>query len=382
MMTSRQRMNKAMNMEQPDRVPVMSQFSIGFMIQQLKEHPDITPMELWNDADKFAEALIWLRERFDFDGVLCGIHGQDPNWREKCTVEIVDGIEVATFNDRKETYVDDDLLVGEFFDEKTVDIDTFDVNTIPDHLDFISASKNCYVFIHPDDPFRIFDILEEKLKGEFSIHGEVSSPLDYLLDLLGYENALIAMMMNPDKCKEILQRYTVGVVNMAEGLCDHSAVDAIKISSPFAGAGFISPESYRDFELPFIAQVATAVKNKGKFVYVHTCGHIGDRLEMMAEAGISGLECLDPAPIGDVELEDAFNRIGNDLFIKGNIDSVHTLLNGSDLKIYNDVSARIKTGMKNKGFILSTACSIAPKVAKENVQVLAKIVKEIGIYKK
>ena len=379
-LTSRDRVNMAMNMEQPDRVPVMSQFSVGFMIQQLKDHPGISPMELWNDADKYAEALIWLRERFDFDGILVSIHGHDLKWRDKCTVEMIDDFEVATFKDRKETYVDEDLLVGKFFEENIVDIDTFDVDTIPNYLNYIPASKNCYIFIHPENPFRVFDVLEEKLKGEFSIHGEITSPLDYLLDLFGYENALVAMMTHPEKCKEILQKYTVGVMKMAEGMCDHNAVDAIKISSPFAGSGFISPDNYRDFELPFLTQIATAIKSKGKFSYVHTCGHINDRLEMMAESGVSGLECLDPAPIGNVELDDAFNRIGEDIFIKGNVDSVHTLLNGDDLKIHTDLSNRIKIGMKNKGFILSTACSIAPKVTTENVQVMAKIAKKLGNY--
>ncbi|MEN8191718.1 MAG: uroporphyrinogen decarboxylase family protein [Bacteroidota bacterium] len=378
-MTPRERIVAAMNMEQPDRVPVMSQFSIGFMIQQLKE-TDINPMELWNDAEKFAEALIWLRERFNFDGILVGIHGHDPNWREKTTVEIVDGVEVATFHDRKETYVDDDLPVGEFFEETAIDVDTFDVNEIPEELDFIAASKNCYVFIHLEDPYKIFRILDEKLKGEYSLHGEISSPLDYLLDLLGYENALVAMMFNPEKVKEILAKYTIGVIKMAEGLCENTSIDAIKISSPFAGSDFISPEHYKEYELPYLSRVATAVKAKGKFVYVHTCGHINDRLEMMAEAGLSGLECLDPEPIGDVALDDAFDRIGDQMFIKGNVDSVNTLLNGSDDKINNDVSERIKIGMKNKGYILSTACSIAPKVKKENVQILSKIANEIGNY--
>jgi len=380
-MTPRERIVAAMNIETPDRVPIMSQFSIGFMIQQLKE-TDITPMELWNDAEKFAEALIWMRERFSFDGILCGIHGQDPNWRAKAKVEIVDGIEVATFHNRTETYVDDDLPVGNFFEETIVDVDTFDVNDIPEELDFIAASKNCYVFIHKEDPYKVFRILDEKLKGEFSLHGEISSPFDYLFDLLGYENSLIALMFSPDKVKEILAKYTIGVIKMAEGLCENTSLDAIKISSPFVGSGFISPEQYREFELPYLSQVVEAIKNKGKFVYVHTCGHINDRLEMMVEAGLSGLECLDPEPLGDVELSDAFNRIGNQMFIKGNVDSVTTLLKGSDEKIYNDVSERIRIGMKNKGFILSTACSIAPKVKKENVQILSKIVNEIGNYKK
>ncbi|MEN8155283.1 MAG: hypothetical protein ABFR75_14810 [Acidobacteriota bacterium] len=56
-MIPRERIIKAMSLEIPDRVPVMCQFSIGFMNQQIKE-AGITPMELWLDADRYAEALI------------------------------------------------------------------------------------------------------------------------------------------------------------------------------------------------------------------------------------------------------------------------------------------------------------------------------------
>ncbi|MBS3771760.1 MAG: hypothetical protein KGY69_16030, partial [Bacteroidales bacterium] len=76
-MLSRTRVLKAMGLDTPDRVPSMSQFSIGFMNHQLKE-TEITPMELWLDVDKYAEALLFLREKFDFDGILVSIHGHDP----------------------------------------------------------------------------------------------------------------------------------------------------------------------------------------------------------------------------------------------------------------------------------------------------------------
>ncbi|MEN8231035.1 MAG: uroporphyrinogen decarboxylase family protein, partial [Bacteroidota bacterium] len=356
-MEPRERMKIAMNMEKPDRVPVMSQFSIGFMNQQLKE-TGITPMELWLDVDKYAEALIWLRDRFDFDGILVGIHGHDFKWREKIVkLEMIDGIERATFKDRIETYVDDDLPVGHFFESREKMLEDVNPDDIPETLDYIAASKGCYVFIDDEDPYRIFDILEEKTSGKYSLHGEVCSPLDYLLDLLGYENGLVAMITAPEKVTKILEKFTVGVVKMTSGLAAHPSVDAIKISSPFAGMGFISPEFYRQFELPYLSQVSDAIKAQGIPGYVHTCGHINDRLEIMAESGITGLECLDPPPIGDVELDDAFNRIGENMFIKGNIDSVNTLLNGTELTIREDVVNRIQIGMKNRGFILSTACS-------------------------
>jgi uroporphyrinogen decarboxylase len=380
-MTPRERVISAMNLRKPDRVPSMSQFSFGFMNQQLKDS-GITPMEFWLDAKKYAQGLIILRDRFDFDGILVSVHGHFSNWRERILkLEYIAGLEVATYENRTETYVDDDLPVGKFFEQTERDIYSVDPGEIPLELDYIASTDNCYVFIDQEEPYRVFHVLEEELKGRFSIHAEVSSPLDYLMDYLGYQNALMAMIMEPEKVKQILERYTVGVVKMASDLGKHNDIDAIKISSPFAGGGFISPEDYLTFELPYLRQVSNSIKENGKFAYVHTCGSINDRLEAMAEAGLSGLECLDPPPLGNVELGDAFSRIGGKMFIKGNIDSVNTLLEGSEEQITEDVKQRIACGMKNQGFILSTACSIAPKVPEENVQMLSRLVKKFGQYK-
>ncbi len=380
-MTPRERVLAAMNMKQPDRVPVMCQFSIGFMNQQLKE-TDITPMELWYDADRYAEALLWLRNRFDFDGILVSIHGHYPDWREKILkLQSDGGVETVTFEDRVERFVEDDLLVGTFFKPREKPLEDVDPDSIPEVLDYIPASKGCYIFIDRRDPYRIFDILEEHTGGMYSLHGEVTSPLDYLLDLLGYENGLLAMITEPEKVGRIMEKFTAGVVRMTREMAAHKSVDAIKVSSPFAGMGFISPEFYRQFELPYLTRVADAIRESGKTGYLHTCGHIHDRLEIMAESGIPGLECLDPPPIGNVKLDDAFRRIGDKMFIKGNIDSVNTLLEGTDESIRADVGEIMRIGMANKGFILSTACSISPRVPKENIQLLARIAEESGYYR-
>ena len=229
------------------------------------------------------------------------------------------------------------------------------------------------------NPFIAFDLIDEKVKNKYSIHGEVTSPFDYLLDLLGYEKALLALLLEPDKCKLILQRFTDGLIRLLEGMCTKN-IDAVKISSPFAGMGFISPEQYLEFEQPFIKQLAEKISGYGKFSYIHTCGHIDDRLEYMKATGINGLECLDPPPIGNVSLFDAFKRIGSDLFIKGNIDPVNTLYGGSKDSITSDIIERLKIGMKNPGFILSSACSIAPKTSTENIQILYDLIEEYGYY--
>ena len=157
-------------------------------------------------------------------------------------------------------------------------------------------------------------------------------------------------------------------------------MDAIKVSSPYAGSRFISPAFYRDFVQPFEARLAAAARKAGVPAYVHTCGAIHDRLEMMVEASFAGLECLDPPPLGNVELDDAKRRLAGRAFIKGNIDPVHVLLEGTPEAVRRDALARLGTGRPGGGYILSTACSIAPRTSRENVEVLASVVEEAGAY--
>ncbi len=378
-MTSRERVMKAMNMEHPDRVPLMCQFSIGFMNQQLKG-TGISPMELWLDAEKYTEALLYLREKLGFDGILVSLHGHSTDWQHSIREKgYKDGIEFATFEDRTEYYPDNDLPYADFYQPRQKNLVKVFTEEIPDELKYIPASKDCYIFIDTRDPYRVFDILDSRVKNHYSIHGEITSPFDYLLDLLGYENALVALITDAGKCKSILYRFTEGILKMCEGICSKN-IDAVKISSPFTGMGFISPEFYREFELPYVTELSDFIKSKGKFVYLHTCGHINDRLEQMKESGASGLECLDPPPIGNVELEEAFKRIGREMFIKGNIDSVNTLLHGSDESIDSDVKKRLLIGKQYPGFILSTACSIAPMVKATQLKKLYKLVEKYGYY--
>jgi len=378
-MTSRERMNMAMGLQHPDRVPLMCQFSFGFINQQLKGS-GISPMEMWLDAGKYVEGLMILRDRFSFDGILVSVHGHSEDWRSRIKkLDIEQGIEIATFDNRRESYPDDDLPSAELFNARIHDIEGVRIREIPEEISYIPSSKDCHVFIDSQNPFRVFDIIDEKVKGKYSIHGEVTSPFDYFLDLFGYEHALLALLDYPDKCKQILQRYTDGLVRLTKEMCKKN-IDAVKISSPFAGMGFISPDQYVEFEQPYVRQIAEVISRSEKISYIHTCGLISDRLEYIRDTGTNGLECLDPPPIGNVELEDAFNRIGSKMFIKGNIDPVNTLFNGTEDSISTDVRNRLHTGMQNPGFILSSACSIAPKTPPENILLLRQLIEKYGYY--
>lgn len=377
-MNSRERIITTMNFKEPDRVPLMCQFSIGFMLRQLQ----VSPAEFWFDENVFSDGLIALREIFKFDGILVSLHGHDKEWRKKVTkIEKEERGEKVYWQNGDITYCPDNDLPIHYPKEKKelLDINNINIDKLPDKIRYIPVSQGLYFQLSEDNLVSILNNIYKRTKGEYSIHGEITSPLDYFLDLLGHETSLIALIDEPEKCKAILQKFTDGIIDLALLMCDQN-IDAIKVSSPFAGAGFLSRDFYREFVLPYESQIARAIRNRGKHVYIHTCGNIGDRLELIAESETSGLECLDPPPIGDCDLEDAKKRLGKRCFIKGNIDSVNTLLKKSIDEIKLDAKWRIEIGKPGGGFILSTACSIAPDVPRENILALYEAVEEWGWY--
>lgn len=375
-MTPKERLNSAMNLMPVDKIPFMCQLSIGHMLLQLK----ISPVEFWFDPITFADGLIKLREIYDFDGILISLHGHNPDWRDNIDrIFTTEEYEIVVWKNGDKTFCPyNDLPYYELNEQKEDnDLTNLSSDDLPTKLEYIPVSQNLHFKINPNHKFDVIKYIVNKTGFDYSIHGEITSPFDYLLDYLGLDNSMLALIDDPDKCLMILSHFTKLIKQLAIEMCG-TGIDAIKISSPFAGSGFISPDDYRKFVLPFEREIALAIREKGVHVYTHTCGAINDRLELMFEAGISGIECLDPPPLGNVELDEAVDRIGDKGFIKGNIDSVNLLLNSSEEEICNDLKHRIEIGKKKKGFILSTACSVAPPVKKESILLMRKIVDNFG----
>ncbi len=377
-MTSRDRVRAAMRLQPVDKIPLMCQMSIGHMLQQ---YP-CSQADFWHDVNTFADGLVALRELYQFDGILVSLHGHDPDWRKNiASRRMTDEYEEIVWNNGDTTHFLFDDLPWHIaaVPRKLPDIFNVTRSDLHQHLDFIPVSQGLKFYIHPEHRFDIFHLLKERVGDQYSIHGEITSPFDYYLDFIGYQEGLMGMIDAPDKVKMIMGHYSEMIKELAVAMCGQG-IDAIKVSSPYASSSFISPEYYSEFILPFEGDIARAVRSTGVEIYTHTCGAINDRLELMFDGGVSGIECLDPDPLGDVELEDAFKRIGTRGFIKGNIDSVMILLQGSEEAIVNDVRHRIETGKQYPGFILSTACSIAPRVARTRIQLLRRLIDQHGTH--
>ncbi|MCH5374129.1 MAG: uroporphyrinogen decarboxylase family protein, partial [Planctomycetes bacterium] len=183
----------------------------------------------------------------------------------------------------------------------------------------------------------------------------------------------------PGTCHRLLDVFT-RMVKAQVSCCGPLEPDAILISSAFAGAGFISRPMYADFVLPYERRVTQAVHKFNLPAYTHTCGAIGDRLDLMVQSGIDGIDTLDPPPLGTVDLQQAKTEYGSQIFFKGNLDAVHEMLMADDATFERAVRRRLEIGAPGSGYILSSACSVSPHVRPERLETMAELAERYGRY--
>ncbi len=393
-MTPKERMAAAMSHETPDRVPVMCQLALGHYFLKC----DDAPSRIWFDGDTFAKTLVELQQEYQFDGILVNLPGRPTDWKDHLAShrKIGDnehltwksGFEtIFPPDDNPQTYRSGqtplkraDYKSVDLNDPATYRLSGYIWNTwhAPELWDIDPQADLSDPTVYPAW-FTSTLRTVQRLAPEVSIHAEVFSPFTHLMELFGYEQALMALVDEPKKCHEVLAVLTRHVLAQVE-LYAACRPDAILVSSAFAGAGFISRTMYEQFVIPYEDEIYEAIHRHGLKSYVHTCGAIGDRLDLMSRTAVDGIDTLDPPPLGTVHLEEAKEQFGRRFFFKGNLDAVNEMLNADDPTFEKAVTERIRIGKPGSGYILSTACSVAPHVSPERLKKLAEFAAQLGQY--
>jgi uroporphyrinogen-III decarboxylase len=393
-MNSKDRIAAAMSHKMPDRVPVMCQLALGHYFL----HCNYSPSQIWFDSETFAKVLIELHRKYGFDGILVNLPGRPSDWKKALkSYEQIDnqehlywnsGLEtVFPLNDNPQTYRPGRIPLNRA-DYQSVDIDDPATYRLPGYVwntwhapelwDIDSQAELSDPYVYPPWFTSTLKAVQQ-LVPDISVHAEVFSPFTHLMELFGYEQALLALVDVPQKCHDILTILMRNVLAQIE-LFAECKPDAILVSSAFAGAGFISRRMYEEFVIPYEDQIFKTIHKHGIKSYVHTCGAIGDRLDLMSKTSVDGIDTLDPPPLGTVHLEDAKSKYGERFFFKGNLDPVNEMLNADEKTFEQAVKERIKIGKPGSGYILSSACSVAPHVKPERLKHLMELATQFGEY--
>ena len=385
-LTSRERVARAIRREPVDRVPVFCQLALGHYFL----HAGLPPHRIWFTSEGFAEALVCLQRRYRFDGILMNLPGRPQDLLDGVRrVETTSEGETVWWKNGEVTHIppdDNPRHLGSDGDAlPRVDFATLDPergtgldaltgywwNTY--HVPWL-AGRNSHSLLDevPDYFLTTIRAVQAATGGTVAVHGEVFSPFTHFMELLGYEAALMALLDDPAKATALLERLGESAIIWAKAQAC-AGVDAVLISSAFAGGGFLSRGMYSQFVLPHERRLAQAVQSCGVPVYTHTCGRIGDRLDLMQATGIEGLDTLDPPPLGNTDLARARGEVGQRLFLKGNMNPLMLLQATHATEVRAEAERCLRAAAPGDGYILSTACSVAPRVAPWKLEMLVPV---------
>ncbi|HID18931.1 TPA: hypothetical protein EYP27_05270 [Candidatus Bathyarchaeota archaeon] len=211
-------------------------------------------------------------------------------------------------------------------------------------------------------------------KMNIPVMGYVQAVWRHTCMLRGVEKAMLDVKKNPDELKELCEIALESLIVYGNAVAEAGA-DLIWVSDPVSSGDMISRKTFEEFVHPFLKREIKALKRTGVKLFLHICGNVNDRLDLMASTGVDAISVDEK-----VDLAKAKELIGGQVAIMGNLSPGKTLLSGKQEDVERESKQAIDAAAKGGGFILASGCLTAAAMPPENVETMVRVVKTYGRY--
>jgi len=221
--------------------------------------------------------------------------------------------------------------------------------------------------------------------GRYAILGGDWSPFYHdAIDLMGMESFMIAMVENPAVVDALLRRMVDYYARVSRRIFEAAAgvIDVFFIGNDFGtqNGPVVGEALFRRYFQPHLARLAGLGHDFGLKVMMHCCGGFFPLIPAMIEAGIDGLQALQPSArdMDPARLKAAF---GGRTVFNGCIDTQHWLIEGPPELTRTKTREVLEIMKPGGGFIASPSHDyLLPETKVDNVFVMYDTVREFGGY--
>lgn len=141
--------------------------------------------------------------------------------------------------------------------------------------------------------FQMMPVDREQTALEFGCGNGV---FERLAALMGFEEALIALMEEPEACYELMEAITDYKIEVAKKVKEYYNPDIFNNYDDIATERglFMSPDTYRKLIKPHHKRLNDAVRELGMIPIQHTCGLCESLIEDMIETGAAAWSSVQP----------------------------------------------------------------------------------------
>jgi len=421
-MNSRERVQMALNHQQPDRVPLdlggsavtgMHVSSVYLLRQALKLDPPGTPVKVTEPYQMLGEIAPDLQEALGVDVVGLGsprtMFGfRNENWKPWQTFDGTPVLVPEGFNTEPDE--NGDLLMypegdrtappsgkmprgGYYFDtiirQPPIDEEHLDPEDNLEEFGPISEDDLAYF---ANQARQLYESTDKAILANFggTAFGDIALvPAPWLKHPKGIRDVAEWYMSTVSRRDYVYKVFERQCEMALENLAKIYAVVGNRVSAVFItgtdfgtqSGPFISPKAYRNLFMPFHKAVNDWVhQHTGWKTFIHSCGSVRQLIPSFIEAGF---DILNPVQTSAAEMDpqELKDQYGDRLvFWGGGIDTQKTLPFGAPEEIREQVRQRMKIFGKGGGFVFNTIHNVQARVPQENLVALYEAVKAFRHY--
>jgi uroporphyrinogen decarboxylase len=209
----------------------------------------------------------------------------------------------------------------------------------------------------------------EMPRDQLAVTGGVAGPLTTAWLLLGYETISLSLYDDPDLVTDVFKISNEFFKEAARRSVE-AGVDALWVSEDLGDSrrGFFRLSHYRQYMLPYFAELVAYIAGLGVPVLLHSCGHIRDYLPDLVQTKITAIHPLQRT--AGMDLSSVKQQYGERLCIIGNIDSSIVLPFGTPEQVADQVKEAIRIAAPGGGYVLASDHSLHDGIPLENILIL------------
>lgn len=197
--------------------------------------------------------------------------------------------------------------------------------------------------------------------------------------LRGMSEFLLDMAMRPDFVKKIISMVVDYNCELIQAAAD-TGVDIIRCTDDYAfnTGPMFSPEMWCEFIQPGLRQLVEITHGLNMKFVKHTDGLIDKLIEPILETGVDALHPIEPMP--EQSLGKYKEKFGHRICLMGNVDCKNVLTKGSRDEVIEDVRRCLREGAANGGYMIASSNAIHRGSRPENFIWYISAAHEMGEY--
>lgn len=238
-----------------------------------------------------------------------------------------------------------------------------------------------YVPPDPNAPHRLGRLPElvARFKKKKAIAIRHRAAFMWSVFLHSFDDLLTDFLADPEFAHELLDKVLATNIQVARNAV-RAGADVVQVADDYAGndAPFFSPAVFKEFVLPRLQRMVDAIHEEGGKVVKHSDGNLWPILDDIVNTGIDGLNPMEP--VAGMDIGEVKRKYGNRVCLIGNIDCSRLLSEGSGEEVDAAVRECIRKASPGGGHIISSSNSIHSSVKPENYVAMIKATKRYGKY--